>query len=629
MRHFLRHTLDMRQPATTNLPDTILRSWHRCTDLGVIEDQIPYAEPLTHNELQILREASGDLLPIVEPELDFLGEMFQGTDSVVLLANPNGMILDARGTGSFLDKASQVALKSGVIWSESERGTNAIGTAIAEGALVEVWGGEHFHRRHAGLCCTAAPILDHQGRIAGVIDISGDARLPRGYAQGALSRAIREVEHRWLMQSPGQLYRLRFHEKSNHLGSFREGILLLDGETIVGANREAVRWLGATWSLIGERWSSIFQTDQPVPGADESLLMTQTGLIYRGVLEKPAPHTTKTTSRAPLETLDPHQQPVLPHTSLSSVSSAWLDTTTRQQLKQAVRAVDAELSVIIQGETGTGKEVMARLIHEQSQRHDKPFVAINCAALPEGLIESELFGYAEGAFTGARKSGAIGRVFEADGGILFLDEIGDMSLLLQTRLLRVLQDRAVQPLGGGKSRPVNFVVLSATHRDLAAMVSAGTFRADLYYRLHFHQIDLSPLRHRPDKAAFIDALWHEAGATRRHLALSREARQVLADYDWPGNFRQLAHLVKTLVALAEPGQTIGTHHLPAEYRVSCLPPESPAISPSPTPETDAIELSPERIKQALEQSHYKVATAARRLGVHRSTLYRYMATYNL
>jgi transcriptional regulator of acetoin/glycerol metabolism len=617
----------MRQPPANNLPDTILRSWHRCTDLGVIEDQIPYAEPLTHNELLILREASGELLPIVEPELDFLGEMFQGTDSVVLLANPNGMILDTRGTGSFLDKAGKVALKSGVVWSESERGTNAIGTAIAEGAMVEVWGNEHFHRQHAALCCTAAPILDHQGRIAGVIDISGDARLPRGYAQGALGRAIREVEHRWLMQSPGQLNRLRFHEKSNHLGSFREGILLLDGEIIVGANREAVRWLGSTWSLIGECWANIFSSPLLKAGCDESLLMTHSGLIYRGILERPAATSIESQHTATPQPTTKVDVAITAHTSLSSVSSAWLDSHTRQQLNQAVRAVDAELSVIIQGETGTGKEVMARLIHEHSQRNKKPFVAINCAALPEGLIESELFGYAEGAFTGARKSGAIGRVFEADGGILFLDEIGDMSLMLQTRLLRVLQDRAVQPLGGGKSRPVNFVVLSATHRDLAAMVSAGTFRADLYYRLHFHQIDLSPLRHRTDKTAFIDALWQEAGATRRQLALTNEARQALNNYDWPGNFRQLAHLVKTLVALAEPNQRIDIKDLPAEYRITNSPSLAVADIPRST-DTDEC-LSAERIKQALEQSHYKVATAARRLGVHRSTLYRYMAAYNL
>ena len=617
-----------RQPAVNNLPDTILRSWHRCTDLGVIEDQIPYAEPLSENELKILREASGELLPIVEPELDFLGEMFHGTDSVVLLANANGMILDARGAGSFLGKAGQVALKSGVVWNESERGTNAIGTAIAEGGLVEVWGREHFHRQHAGLCCTAAPILDHQGRIAGVIDISGDARLPRGYAQGALSRAIREVEHRWLMQSPGQLQRLRFHEKSNHLGSFREGVLLLDGEIIVGANREAVRWLGTTWSLIGERWSAIFKTPALKAGGDETLLMTHNGMIYRGLLEKPLPLPNQSPTQTPAATTA--QPPVVPHTSLSSVSSAWLDSTTRQQLDQAVRAVDAELSVIIQGETGTGKEVMARLIHEQCQRKDKPFVAINCAALPEGLIESELFGYAEGAFTGARKTGSIGRVFEADGGILFLDEIGDMSLLLQTRLLRVLQDRAVQPLGGGKSRPVNFVVLSATHRDLAAMVSAGTFRADLYYRLHFHQIDLAPLRHRTDKAAFIDALWQEAGAARRQLSLSDAARQALTHYDWPGNFRQLAHLVKTLVALSEPGHPVNVSNLPAEFRTRSLPSSETSAMPRGTaPAPEETELTPDRIKQALEQSHYKVATAARRLGVHRSTLYRYMAAYNL
>lgn len=620
----------MRQPPVNNLPDTILRSWHRCTDLGVIEDQIPYAEPLSESELKVLREASGELLPIVEPELDFLGEMFQGTDSVVLLANPNGMILDARGTGQFLDKAGRVALKSGIVWSESERGTNAIGTAIAENALVEVWGNEHFHSKHASLCCTAAPILDHQGRIAGVIDISGDARLPRGYAQGALSRAIREVEHRWLMQSPGQLQRLRFHEKSNHLGSFREGVLLLDGEIVVGANREAVRWLGATWSLIGERWSNIFKTPLLKPGGDESLLVTQNCMMYQGVLEKPTPIARDKPAASPSKASNIAEPAVVPHTSLSSVSSAWLDNTTRQQLDQAVRAVDAELSVIIQGETGTGKEVMARLIHDQCQRRNKPFVAINCAALPEGLIESELFGYAEGAFTGARKNGSIGRVFEADGGILFLDEIGDMSLILQTRLLRVLQDRAVQPLGGGKSRPVNFVVLSATHRDLAAMVSAGTFRADLYYRLHFHQIDLPPLRHRADKSAFIDALWQEAGALRRNLTLSDEAKQALSNYDWPGNFRQLAHLVKTLVALAEPGQIIGLENLPAEYKVTNVPVVAARLyagDTMPLPEDKA--LSPERIKQALEQSHYKVATAARRLGVHRSTLYRYMAAYNL
>ncbi len=381
--------------------------------------------------------------------------------------------------------------------------------------------------------------------------------------------------------------------------------------------------------MIGERWPQIFKTPLPRPGDDESLFMTHQGMIYRGVLEKSMTLPQDTPPSAPLPSISPAPA-IVPHASLSSVSSAWLDALTRQQLDQAVRAVDAELSVIIQGETGTGKEVMARLIHEHSQRKSKPFVAINCAALPEGLIESELFGYAEGAFTGARKSGAVGRVFEADGGILFLDEIGDMSLMLQTRLLRVLQDRAVQPLGGGKSRSVNFVVLSATHRDLAAMVSAGTFRADLYYRLHFHQIDLSPLRHRADKTAFVDAIWQEAGATRRNLALADEARQALAHYDWPGNFRQLAHLVKTLVALAEPGQQIGLDDLPSEYRMTSIP-VMPETQPQHKPATPGAtgELSPARIKLALEQSHYKVATAARRLGIHRSTLYRYMAAYQL
>src|SRR5690606_11043554 len=217
------------------------------------------------------------------------------------------------------------------------------------------------------------------------------------------------------------------------------------------------------------------------------------------------------------------------------------DAVSAPLLDQAVRALDAGLAVLLCGETGTGKEVLSRHIHARSTWRDGPFVAINCAALPEHLVESELFGYEPGAFTGARREGARGLLRQAHGGVLFLDEIGDMPLALQTRLLRVLQEREVQPLGSDKRIPLAFGLLSASHQDLKALVAQGRFRADLYYRLQDMPLHLPPLRARPDLAAFIEAAYRDLGGS-----LADETRAALAAHDWPGNYRELLSLLRRL-----------------------------------------------------------------------------------
>ena len=289
----------------------------------------------------------------------------------------------------------------------------------------------------------------------------------------------------------------------------------------------------------------------------------------------------------------------------------YFTTETQTALRKAVRLADAGIPLLIQGETGTGKEVFAREMHRHTVRSGKPFVAINCAALPESLIEAELFGYADGAFTGARKQGREGLVQQANGGILFLDEIGDMPLSLQSRILRVLQDREVMPLGGGKPTKVDFLPVAATHRPLKQLMEEGRFRPDLYYRLAHYVVEMPALRELPGKPEILRALWRQAGGLREGVTLSLAAEEKLLAYAWPGNFRQLAGVVRAMLALAEPGQALGPEDLPVE--ISAQQGMAATAAPAQTAATlDAT--TDEAIRQAIVAAGGNVSRAARALG---------------
>ncbi|MGN6151881.1 MAG: sigma-54-dependent Fis family transcriptional regulator, partial [Lysobacteraceae bacterium] len=294
----------------------------------------------------------------------------------------------------------------------------------------------------------------------------------------------------------------------------------------------------------------------------------------------------------------------------------FFDAACATALERARRVLDAGLPVLVQGETGSGKEVFARALHARSARAGKPFVAVNCAALPEGLIEAELFGYEEGAFTGARRQGSPGLLRQAQGGVLFLDEIGDMPLALQPRLLRVLQERELSPLGGGKPVKLDFDLICATHCDLDAAMEAGRFRADLFYRIAHHRVRLVPLRESADRGDIVDALWRRVANGRR---LSAEARAALAAHRWPGNLRQLDACLRTLVALSDPGECVGMDALPVELQAQVA---HGVAAPRPGGIAHLELLEETAMRDALAACGGNVARAARLLGVNRSTLYR-------
>jgi len=582
----------------------ILESWQRCAALGLPARLRPEVEPLAASALHEVLDRHESLRRLCRNELEALHASARAAGAIAILTAPDGLVLDAVGDAAFLDKAARVSLRPGVPWREDATGTNAIGTALVERRAVEVRGGEHYFEPYRILSCSAAPILDPFGRLAGVLDLSGEASVHHVHALGLVQLAVDQIEHRLFDDVCAERELIRLHSDPSLLGTPREGVLMFEGHRLVAANRYALALLGLDWNELGRRrYDELFSGAMPKTSATSGLRDH-----FGNVL-----HARRQPRRSSVAPTPARNRPV------PRIAKPVLDAALEAQLARAVRLVDADIPVLLQGETGTGKEVFARTLHQRCARAAAAFVAINCAALPESLIESELFGYAPGAFTGARREGSPGLLREADGGVLFLDEIGDMPLALQSRLLRVLQEREIAPLGGGRATPIDFAVIAASHRDLRAAVAAGEFRADLYYRVAQSQVRLAPLREQADLRPLIVQVWASMGAAGTGLRLGDSAIAALAAYAWPGNFRQLVAVLREVIALAEPGRTIGRESLPelddATYDASSTIVVAGAVAPLDTVERKAM-------RDALAATGGNTSEAARRLGVSRSTLYR-------
>ncbi|MFT0862331.1 sigma-54-dependent Fis family transcriptional regulator [Ancylobacter sp. G4_0304] len=598
-----------RMSALVSAP--ILRSWQRCAARGLDNSVLPRLEPLTAHEFREASERQDRLRRLCRPELEGLYADAMQTGCVVILTDADGLILDALGHADFAARAAQVALRPGVGWGETSTGTNAVGTALVEGRPIAVHGGEHYYDPHAILSCSAAPIVDPYGRTIGALDLSGPAAVDHRHALGLVRLAVEQIEHRFFDEDFAGRRVLRFQSERAMLGTAREGIMVFEDDRLVAANRHGLSLLGMDWSALGLRRADELFTRLP-GGTGEQPLTDATGrALFCRVDGEPA---SRPVARAPAQ-IGADEAPLL------------LRESDRQAVQRALRMVEANVPVLVRGETGTGKEMVAHEIHRRSTRADGPFVAVNCAAIPETLIEAELFGYEDGAFTGARRHGRKGLLRQADGGVLFLDEIGDMPLFLQTRLLRVLQEREVSPLGGGRPVKVDFALICATHRDLAALVEAGTFRSDLYFRIAHYTIQLPAVRELPDRTATVRELWRRIAGDRR-LSLAPGCEQRLAAYGWPGNFRQLVGTLRVLAAMAQPHEPVGEDMLPPDIATGgTLAPLAARIERAADGEGEPEDrrlgdITREAMRQALDACGGNVSKAARRLGVNRSTLYR-------
>ncbi len=566
---------------------SLSESWLRSRGYGLnrADDLVPFIRPTLLNEV---RGQNGWVAQLAQPLLERLGGEINRQPSIVVISDAKGLVLETCGNSHFLRKASRISLAPGNLWGEQERGTNAIGTALALGALCEVNGDEHFLNQNTGLYCAAAPIYRPDGLIAGVLDISTPAQRPFDNARSLILQAVRHIEHQWVMGCvTAQHWTLRLHSDARVLGSAHELILVFRDEILTAANRLAMQEFNLTAACFGTlNFATLFPQMQRQTLNSPRQTLAVNNRHYYSQLQMPKRHS----------------QAIRP--LLSAVDRDGADR------QKALRILNAGLALCISGETGCGKEYFSQRLFEESHRRQGNFVAINCAALPENLIESELFGYAPGAFTGANPKGYLGKIREADGGVLFLDEIGDMPLSLQTRLLRVLQEKTVTPLGSRISYAVDFSLICATHQDLVQQVAAGAFREDLMYRIQEFNLRILPLRQRAHVEGFILNLWRELGAESRGIRLAAETVAVLARYPWPGNVRQLLSTLKVLLALADDGELIAPDALPEQFEALSLPPDSRA--------------APQEMLDAIRHANGNISLAAKRLGVSRSTLYRRM-----
>ncbi|MFL9609055.1 sigma-54-dependent Fis family transcriptional regulator [Methylobacillus sp. Pita2] len=599
----------------------IERSWRRCVENGMEAGTQVRTEILTRQELLVKQEAHQLLLSQARPEMESLNEQISHTRSVIVLTDPQGFILHSQGNSEFLDDAQRVALIPGSSWQESLRGTNAIGTALVERSAMTVQGAEHFLERNHVLACSAVPILSARNQVMGTLDVSTDASMPQQHTLALVRMSAQMIENRLFTASHEGAYSLHFHARPEFIGTLWEGIAIFDERhRLVALNRSGQFQLGMTHeemedSLFSELFASRPETLMQASQANSMITPLYTArearLYARIELRQPlAARNARVSSASASKRHCP--------ASLQMLNTG--DPRVARVISQVELVVNQDIPILIEGETGAGKELFARAIHEASDRSQGPWVAVNCAALPEGLIEAELFGYEEGAFTGARRKGSPGKLEQADGGTLFLDEIGDMPLALQARLLRVLQERSVTPLGSTKSKPVNFALLSATNQKLREKVESGEFRRDLYYRLNGLTVTLPALRQRQDLPGLVKTILHTENAAGK--AIDQDVTTLFKAHPWPGNIRQLHNVLRTALALSGTAP-ISMMHLTQDFLDDMENAAEDDAAPSLT------SLTAEAIKAAMQAHAGNVSAVARQLGISRNTLYRRMRAMNL
>ncbi len=594
-----RTVLERRGLAASDLlPPPIAESWQRCIAAGLDPHHPPALVMADAAALRGAREQHERLRRLALAEMENLYQQIAGTNYMIAFAAADGMLLDTIADSSFNDTARAASIRPGTMWGETFCGTNALGTAAHGRRAVTVHGGEHFFGHLGVLTCTAAPIFAPDGTFAGVLDASSDCGSRQQHTHALVSMAATQVENGLFRDSHRGDVILSFHSRGEFLHTLSAGLLALEPDgTILAANAQARFLLQGLPASPGRRFEEVFRirfTDllQARRDDERQRLEDRIGSVFAAKLHNvPQP-------RAVAFAAAPRPGFVADDPAVAAI------------VREIEGAARRHLPILIRGETGTGKEQLARHAHQAGGRRGA-FVPVNCASLPDTLVEAELFGYADGAFTGARRGGAAGLVAESDGGTLFLDEIGDMKLSLQSVLLRLLDDWTVRPVGGGKRRQVDVLLVAATNVDLDRAIGNGTFRPDLLYRINTIEATLPPLRDRRDFAVIARRLLAGIAPQAR---ITEEALGTLAAQPWPGNIRELRGVL-TRLTLTRADAEID------RAAVLRLAGNRPGAAPAPG-RRSLRDVQRGAINATYRDADGNIAETARRLGVSRNTVYR-------
>lgn len=646
------------------IPPEILQSWQRSRKAGVDPLGVVNAI-LSSDRLNVKINNNMKLIEVARPYMEKLYSIIRGTGSYTLLSDKEGYVLDYLGDQQIV-ASSQAAthLVPGACRQEAIAGTNAIGTALYLRRPVQICGSEHYCRKHQIYTCSCAPILDRSGNLIGAINVTVLKELAHPHTLGMVLSAsdsiAKELELTEAMRSIERISA----QRNSIIENMPSGLFLLTKTNRVSqVNTHALKMFGLSYEqIIGQNLFDYLSIDEGHGGSAEGGYVFEkeqyneevsVRLLRSGARPKTyrlSVHFIRDSRGAVTETLLRFNKTELIHRLVNHVGGYTAHYTfdniignsvpVKEMLHACQKAAAHPSNVLILGESGTGKELVAQAIHNGGPSSDGPFLAINCASIPNSLVESELFGYEKGAFTGADQNGRPGKFEMADGGTIFLDEIGDMPLDIQAALLRVIQTREVVRIGGKYPHPVNLRIIAATNQDLPQRIEAKTFRSDLYYRLNVFTIHTPSLRERGPQDIRLLAdyfLTTHSRDKQRDFQLAPEVYPLLEGYLWPGNVRQLENVIERAVNLCEEDGRITAANLPEELtgdpgaaRVPALSPAARSVSRAPAPAALSVAENEKRLICAtLEATGGNMTKAARMLDMNLRTLYRRLDKYEI
>ncbi len=574
------HFINTGEADTEIIRPVIAESWKRCRAQGLNPLTCKTSIILSEEELQKRIKTRQHLVHTAWPFMKVLYDIVKGSGFRVDLIDEEGYILKILGDDEALEICHKTNSIPGAKRSEEIAGTNSMSLCLITKNPIQIVGAEHYFHASQGWTCSAAPIFNDKGTLLGVLNMGGRYELVHKHTLGMVVATAKAIENKMKVQQSTQQLARRNSQLKTTLESISDGLIYIDkNKKITQINVVAEEILNLkSGEIVGKPVDEIFSITPSL----NNVLESGQGYLNRELIintKKKSFHCVVSAKRIlrggnvdGLVVILKRSEEVrkLVHKMVGATARFTFDNIIgktekmKKVIELACLAAGTSSRVIIEGASGTGKEMFAQAIHNESLHQNGPFIAVNCGAIPRELIESELFGYEEGTFTGARKGGMPGKFELAEGGTLFLDEIGDMPLEMQVKILRVLQENQVIRIGGRKAISIDVRVIAATNKNLEEEIKEGNFREDLYYRLNVIKLTVPPLRERRNDIPLIAQYILETLSKRigkEVKGIDAMALEALQQYSWPGNIRQLENIIERAIVVSA-GSAITVHDLP-------------------------------------------------------------------
>lgn len=595
---------------SNRINERISESWHRCKQANVNPHTNKGQKILSSHFFREQKKKSEIFLDIALPQIQNMRKTIDELQMMALLIDPDGYVLSLSGNKQTLKRAKHINFIEGVKWTEEAVGTNAIGTALEIEEAIMISGTEHYSVASHSWSCAAAPIHNDDGKLIGVLDFSCPIEFSHPYMLGMVTSIAHAIERECS---------IRVHQNELHLIHRFLDVIDSDEQVVICNHRDVIVSASKSVRERINNWSR----------------MKLEELMHHGLetkLEIPVYSNERMIGKCMYLKENKQMNTYSALTFINGITFPGVTGTSRafQHTLEEIKLVSpTDASVYVCGETGVGKEYVARAIHENSPRKDGPFIAVNCGSLPKELMESELFGYAEGAFTGARRQGYKGKFEQANGGTLFLDEIGEVPPEMQVALLRVLQERTITPIGSSKEVPVNIRIITATHKDLLRLVEEGNFRQDLYYRLHVYPLYVPSLIERKEDIPYF--IQHFCERKNWNVVFPKSICNQFLQHTWPGNIRELVNALERIYILSQ-GREICEKQV--ALLIQTMMGNQQQLELQFENKTEHTLNFREKIQrdsmiEALQKTNGNVSLAAKLLDVPRSTFYKRMQKYKL